>query len=66
MSLYHCIDSWYPYLEYYVHIWSLYFQKSIIELKKIQGRTTRMIRGMERLPYKERLNRLGLFSLEKR
>ena len=53
-------------VEYCVQFWSPNYRKDINKLERVQRRFTRMLPGFRHLSYRERLNKLGLYSLERR
>ena len=55
-----------PHAEYCVSAWSPHYIKDKDTLERIQHRFTRLIPGMQKLTYMERLAKLNLWSLEGR
>lgn len=55
-----------PHLEYCTAAWSPYYVRDKVLLERIQHRFTRMVPGLRHLEYADRLQRLGLWTLEER
>jgi len=63
-TLYHTYVR--PHMEYCVQVWNPYLQKDIDCLEKVHRRATKMVWGLSKRSYAERLHILGLYPLEQR
>ena len=52
-----------PHIEYCIQAWSPYYAKDIDMLEKIQHRATKLVPHLSKLPYKEWIQILNLYSL---
>jgi len=55
-----------PHVEYANSVWSPYKKGDIEAIEKIQKRATKLVISLRKLPYKERLQHLNLYSLKYR
>ena len=55
-----------PHLEYCIQAWSPNIRKDIDCLENVQRRATKMVSGLKKLSYEQRLWRLNLSTLEER
>ena len=55
-----------PRMEFAIQAWCPYLKKDIQKLEKVQRRATKLVPSLSKLPYEERLEALGLTTLEQR
>ena len=55
-----------PQMEHTFQAWSPYLHKDILKLEKVQRRATKLILGLNTIPYENHLTKLSLTTLEER
>ena len=55
-----------PQLEYCVQFWTPHYRKDVNTLERVQRKFTRMVPMMRNFSYEDRLEKLELFSLQRR
>ena len=53
-----------PHVEYANSVWSPYKKVGLKAIEKIQKRATKLMISLRKLPYKERLQHLNLYTLK--
>ena len=55
-----------PILDYCIPVWRRHAKKDIFKLEKVQKRFTKMIEGLNKKTYEQRICKLGITTLEDR
>ena len=55
-----------PHLKYCIQTYGPHYRKNVKLLEQVQRRARKMTRGLEHLSCKDKLRKLGLFTMEKR
>jgi ribonucleases P/MRP protein subunit RPP40 len=55
-----------PHLKYCVQVWSPHLKKDVQLLERVKRKSTKLVRGLNKMSYQQRLQRLGLTTLEER
>src|SRR3989441_10747294 len=55
-----------PVLDYCIPVWRPYTKKDMLKLEKVQKRFTKMIEGYKTRSYEQRIEKLGITTLEDR